>query len=134
MPMDLRTDRSLPAFRSASLDGDPGGGRPDDGDPEGQSNLYLMWETEEAIDVADRWELTVGLVDQAPASDGTVDITPRRCQEFRLRAGEKVRWTNTSLTAGRAIQSGEAAADRHGLVTLTAVRVEKGRNRISITR
>ena len=41
--IDVRLDRSLPAFTNCSLDGNPGNGDPKDGDAEGQCNLYLLW-------------------------------------------------------------------------------------------
>ncbi len=96
MPMDLRTDQSLPAFTHCSLDDEPGDGDPARGDAEGQVNLYLYWETDDIVDQVDRWELTVGLVEQAPSDQCTVDITPRRVQRFRPKPGSKVSWTNVS--------------------------------------
>jgi len=132
MPIDLRTDQSLPAFTRCSLDDQPGSGDPKDGDAKGQSNLYLSWETKDIVDRPDRWELTVGLIEKAPRDECTVDITPRRLQQFRAAPGQTVKWTNTSPADGKQIQSGEATADRWGLVTLDKVRVTKGKNRISI--
>ncbi|MCR4414431.1 MAG: hypothetical protein NUV77_18590, partial [Thermoguttaceae bacterium] len=42
MPIDLRTDQTLPAFTRCSLDDRPGNGAAADGDAEGQVNLYLF--------------------------------------------------------------------------------------------
>jgi hypothetical protein len=134
LPIDLRTDQSLPAFARCSLDGRPGNGRPDDGDPQGQANLHLFWQTEDLVDRPDRWEITLGLVAKAPEDECTVDVTPRRVQQFKPRPGQAVRWTNAPLGGGPAIQQGDAKADRFGLVTLAKVRVGKGKNRIEITR
>lgn len=130
MPMDLRTDQSLPAFTACSLDDKPGDGDPDDGDPEGQANLYLFWETGDVVDRADRWEITVGLVDRAPEEACTVDITPRRLQELELRPDKQVTWTNLSLPERAELQTGKATVNRYGLVTLEKVRVTKTKNRI----
>jgi len=163
MPIDIRTDLTLPAFTRCSLDDDPGTGMtkpPEevaaekkdieewnrrnprrkrkldiyDGDSAGQVNLYLYWETDDVVDEPDRWEMTIGLVKKATRDGCIADITPRRCQEFRSEPGQKVRWTNTSLADGKEVQSGEAVADRWGLVTLEKVAVGKGKNRIKITR
>lgn len=49
------------------------------------------------------------------------------------RPGEKLMSTNKPLGGG-AIQSGETAADKWGLVTLEKVKVATGGNRISIQR
>ncbi len=133
MPMDLRTDQSQPAFTDCSLDDDPGNGDPKDGDPEGQSNLYLFWETDDVVDTKDSWQMTVGLVGKAPQDGCTADITPRRIQQFKPKAGAKVNWTNTSVDTGREIQTGQAVVDEFGLITLREVRIEKGKNRIAIS-
>jgi hypothetical protein len=132
MPIDLRTDQTLPAFTRCSLDDRPGNGAAADGDAEGQVNLYLFWKTHDLIDRADRWEMTAGLVAKAPRDECTADITPRRCQGFKPRPGQRVRWTNTQAGQTEAIQSGEAKADRWGLVTLEQVRLSKATNRIRI--
>jgi hypothetical protein len=133
LPIDVRTDRSLPAFSRCSLDDRPGRGAADDGDPKGQSNLYLFWQTKDTLDRPDAWEMTVGLIDKAPKDACTVDITPRRLQAFKPRPEQAVRWTNRAAD-GSVVQSGEVKADAHGLVTLPDVRVGKGKNRIRIER
>jgi hypothetical protein len=134
LPIDIRLDQSLPAFGRCSLDDDPGAGDPKDGDPKGQINLYLDWETEDVVDEPGRWEMTVGLIDKAPAAECTVDLTPRRCQRFKPGPGRALRWTNVSRADGREVQSGEVKPDALGLVTLERVVVSKGRNRIRIGR
>jgi pimeloyl-ACP methyl ester carboxylesterase len=132
MPMDLRTDQSLPAFSHCSLDDDPGSGDPQQGDPEGQVNLYLFWETADVVDRADRWEMTVGLIEKAPRDQCTVDITPRRLQRLKPKPGQELRWTSTSLSQNQQIQAGRVTADRSGLITLEGVRVGKGKQRIEV--
>jgi hypothetical protein len=133
MPMDLRIDQSQPAFTECSLDDDPGDGDPNDGDAEGQSNLYLFWDTENIVDKKDAWQMTVGLVEKAPDDACTVNITPRRVQQFKPPPGTRVRWTNTSQDNSEVIQTGEATIDELGLITLPKIRIDKGLNRISIT-
>jgi len=132
LPIDIRTDATLPAFTRCSLDDNPGSGDPDDGDPAGAVNRYLTWQTADAVDEPNRWEMTVRLVQQSPEPWCTVDITPRRCQRFRPAAGEVFKWTNRSLADGQAIQQGKMAADRWGLVTLPQVRVHTTGNRIVV--
>jgi len=134
MPLDLRTDQSQPALTRCSLDDDPGDGDPQHGAPQGQSNQYLFWETSDVVDTPDRWEMTVGLVDRAPQDSCTVDLTPRRVQRFKPQPGSQVRWTNRSLAAASDAFSGTALVDKLGLVTLPAVRIGKGKNRIILSR
>jgi pimeloyl-ACP methyl ester carboxylesterase len=134
LPMDLRVDQSQPAFTACSLDDDPGDGDPAGGDPAGQSNLYLFWETADLVDRPDVWEMSVALVERAPQHGCTVDVTPRRVQQFKPAAGTQLRWTNRSLAEDRVIQSGIAVVDPLGLVTLPGVKVDKGRNRLVVKR
>ena len=61
MPIDIRTDQSLPAFTHSSFDDNPGNGNPEDGDPTGLVNAHLYWLTEDIIDEPERWQMTVGV-------------------------------------------------------------------------
>jgi pimeloyl-ACP methyl ester carboxylesterase len=130
--LEPRTDQSQPAFTACSLDGRPGNGDPADGDPQGQVNLYLFWDTGDVVDRADRWEMTVGLVDRAPQDHCKVSITPRRLQAFKPDRGQKLHWSNTPAGSDKAIQSGEVTADDNGLATLPQVIVSKEKNRITV--
>ena len=132
LPIDIRIDQSLPAFTNCSLDDHPGNGDPKDGDPEGQVNSYLFWETEDIVDQPDRWAMTIGLIPKSPKDDCTVDVTPRRRQRFKTKPGDKVAWTSASLGHGKQTQKGNATADRWGIVTLEKVTVGKARNRVVI--
>jgi pimeloyl-ACP methyl ester carboxylesterase len=150
LPIDLRTDQTLPAFTHCSLDGDPGTGTkldvpkevPDgnrmrkdvfDGAPRGQANLHLYWQTTNIVDTATAWEMTLLLVDNAPQEGCTVHVTPRRCQQFKTKAGEKVRWANRAAD-GSVLGEGAVVADPHGLVTIPDVVVTKAGNRLVLAR
>ena len=146
----FRLDQSLPGLTRCSLDDNLGTAtkrekpievknrhgelRKDafDGAPEGGLNLHLRWGTDDIVDEPDRWEMTVFLAAAAPAEHCTVDLTPRRCQKFRAKPGAAFRWTNTDPASGKAIQSGNATADRNGLVTLEQVEVGKAKSRVQI--
>jgi hypothetical protein len=162
--MDVRTDRTLPAFTRCSLDDNPGTAKPIpreeydklkaaakkekedkklqweravdryDGDNIGQANAYLYWETadKDIVDEPGQWRLTLGLTTKAPKDECKVDVTPRRCQKFAPKAGEKFAWTNTPVGADKPLQSGEVVADGHGLLTLPAVIVSKSKNQLRI--
>lgn len=162
LPVGIRTDRSLPAFTNCSLDNDIGTAirkpseqlekerkgiqdynrtrrrkktlDPYDGDPPGQINLYLYWETGDILDTESRWEMTVGLIGTAPENLCTVDITPRRCQRFKPEPGEKLLWSNLSLKTGKELQKGEVVGDKWGLVTLRALGIPKAKHRIKLRR
>jgi len=131
--VDVRLDRTLPAFTHCSLDGDPGDGDPASGAPEGQSNLYLYWDTspEKLVDEVGRWSLDLKLGKKAPAATCTVDVTPRRCFQFRTPAGSKAAWKTLS-ERGLEIQSGVVSADPWGLVTIPGVTVTTGGTRLVV--
>lgn len=131
--VDVRLDRTQPAFTNCSLDQDPGDGDPKNGAQEGQSNLYLYWETaaDQVVDEVGRWSLTLKLGKQAPAAECRVDVTPRRCFQFRSPAGTRVKWRNVS-SKGAEVQAGEAAADQWGLVTIPGVTVTTSGNRLTV--
>ena len=128
----IRWDVSIPAFSYCSLNNNPGGGDPADGDYYGQINGYLIWGDQGQVDQRGRWEMTVRLIDECPRDRCTVDVTPRHCKAFRAKAGEAFEWTNTSASGGKMIQSGKVTADRWGLVTLPQVVVTRGANRLRI--
>ncbi len=129
--IDVRLDRTLPAFTNCSLDDDPGTGDPETGAREGQSNLHLLWETETSADEVGRWSMVLKLNPNAPKDECTVDVTPRRCHQFRMREGMKAKW-RTLAAGGSELQSGEIAADRWGVVTVPGVRVNKQGNRLTL--
>lgn len=129
--IDVRSDRTLPAFTRCSLDDDPGNGDPAIGAREGQSNLHLYWETETSADEVGRWSMVLKLNKHAPKDECTVDVTPRRCFQFRMREGMKAKWRNLGAD-GAEIQSGEATADKGGVVTAAGVQVNKKGNRLTL--
>jgi pimeloyl-ACP methyl ester carboxylesterase len=130
--LDVRLDRTLPAFTNCSLDANPGNGDPKDGDPTGQSNLYLYWADATIADEAKRWAMDLVLAADAPKDACLVDVTPRRCQRFKPRPGTKVVWANTKLPNGTVVAYGQAVVDQWGLVTVPKVVVSKGGNRLSL--
>jgi len=131
---EVTTTTSLPAFSNCSLDNNPGNGDPADGDPYGQINGWLLWQTDDVVDAPDRWEMTVYLASDCPVPDCTVDITLRHLKRFKPRPGDVFFWRNTAPADGKAVASGTIVADRWGLVTLKQVTVSKAKNRISVLR
>lgn len=125
-------DKSLPAFSYCSLNNNPGNGDADDGEPWGQMNGFLLWDEADVVDTQHSWEMTVFLVPDCPEERCTVDITPRRRKAFNPKPGANFKWSNTDLTTGKVIQSGEVTVDKWGLATLEKVMVTKGKNRIVI--
>lgn len=109
-------DRSYPAFGNSSINQNMGNGDRADGDLVGGINLGFSWN--DVVDEPDHW--SVSLSNDLAQADMTVDVTPRRCQKFKVQAGEKFKWTNSAGGAG------EVAADPQGLVTVEKVTIKPG--------
>jgi len=158
--IQVRRDQSLPAFGNCSLDDNPGSGDARCGTAySARINAYLLWETSTLVDDPDSWEMTIWLDQTAPLSECTVDITPRRCQKFKAKAGEKLNYTITALAGAPAkedkagkgppaksseppaapaeakvLASGAVEADKFGLVTLVQARITNEKCRVKVSR
>jgi hypothetical protein len=129
-PEKFARNKSYPAFGNSSIDGDLGQGetevtegkrtrkvlKDDNGELEGGINLGFVWK--EVADDGSSWSVT--LSNQLTKDEMTVDVTPRRCQKFKPRPGEMLKW---SVADGG---SGTVVADKWGLVTVTAVKIRPG--------
>ena len=98
---------------------------------------------DDLVDEADRWAVCLRLHDNRycdwTGRTATVDVTPRRCQRFKLAPGEAAHWTNhdySDPSQPKLIAEGEVAADEHGLVTAPEVLVgrEGWGSRLVLTR
>ncbi|MGE3803176.1 MAG: hypothetical protein AB7K24_00730 [Gemmataceae bacterium] len=117
-PPDLfARNQSYPAFANSSLDDNPGNGDPKEGDLEGGINLGFHWK--EVADMPAAWSVLIG--NELAKSDMTVDVTPRRCQQFKSKPGDKFQWSTSS--GG----SGTVTADEHGLVTVPGIKIQPGK-------
>lgn len=108
-------DRSYPVFTNNSDDKNPGNGDPTDGDIVGWINRGLDWR--DIVDTADEYAITISAAHPDITYPVTLDLTPRRRQQFRPAAG-------TALQA----QVGDAApvavtVDELGLFTVPGIRL-----------
>jgi len=120
-------DESVPALGNASSNDDPRQTR------KRQINTKLEWSAREndfdgksseddIVDEADRWAICI----RSKAGDQTVDVTPRRCQNFAPEPGASYRWVNYDMSdPGNPTKLAEGAvtADEHGLVTVRQMAV-----------
>lgn len=109
-------NQSYPAFGNSSIDDKLGNGDPKDGDLVGGINLGFLWK--DVVDTPSEWSAAISN-DRAKA-DMTVDVTPRRCQAFKLKPGDVLHWS-TSLAA-----KGDVKVDAHGLVTIEKLAIKPG--------
>ncbi len=143
-------DESVPAIGNASSNDKPTpGGR-------GEINTHIEWSAREndfdkkstkdnLVDEPQRWEICLRSCNyrrsQSQKKDvdqQTADITPRRCQKFKAKPGQRFRWENWSCADPASpvkIAEGTAEADRYGLVTVEKFQINKAGwgNRLVIT-
>jgi hypothetical protein len=118
---------SYPAFGNSSINANMGNGDPKDGDignvdkkkgPQEVFGINLGFKWEGVVDEAGKWSTQIS--NELCKADMTVDVTPRRCQQFKPKAGEGLKWT--SSTGG----SGTVKADANGLVTVEKLVIKPG--------
>ena len=127
--LDIRLNQSLPAFSKCSLDDNMGNGDPNDGDPSGQINGYLRWDSNHIKDTKDVYAINLYLTKKSPEDKCTVDVTPRRLQHFKVLSGEIIDWKNIN-SKRRTIQSGTITADEHRFLNLSQIIVDKTGNQL----
>jgi hypothetical protein len=130
----IKLHQSLPAFTNCSSDHSPGDGDHADAEKGGGMNLYQRWDPETIVDESDRWEITLYLSDDCLRDSLVTDLTPRRCQRFKAKAGQRYQWEDVSSTGGAESQSGHVVADRWGLVTVEGLQLVKQKRRLVIER
>ncbi|MCG3179181.1 MAG: hypothetical protein BIFFINMI_01514 [Phycisphaerae bacterium] len=132
-PQKFALNLSYPAFGNSSINDDIGSGElvektvtengkerkvrvVKDGQLEGGINLGFDWT--DVAETADSWSAKIS---NSLCRDAmTVDVTPRQCQQFKPKAGDKFKW---SASSG---QSGDVTADPWGLVTIEKLQIKPG--------
>jgi len=112
-PTLFALNKSYPAFGNSSIDDDPG----PDGPKEGYINIGFVWK--DVIDEEGKWSAVIS--NGEAKKDMSADVTPRRCQTFKVKPGEEYKWkTDTGDT-------GTVKADEHGLITVQQVKIPHGK-------
>jgi hypothetical protein len=126
-PRSFARNQSYPAFSNSSIDDDFGTGEMDvieggptrrvlkdgNGASEGGINLGFVWK--DVVDEKKTWSVT--LRNDLAKNEMTMDVTPRRCQIFSPRPGERVTWFTSDG------HKGTVTVDRWGLATVTRVKL-----------
>ena len=90
------------------------------------------------LDEPDRWAMSfcaVSTTSGAACGTGepqTVDVTPRRLQQFIVAPAMEFAWTNTELAGGTLVDEGLVVADYYGVVTVPAFAVSPTGNRLNL--
>jgi hypothetical protein len=79
------------------------------------------------LDGVREWRMSLRTTD---GLDQSVDVTVRRAQQFRPAAGTSVEWENRRVSDGAVVGAGSVTVDAAGLVTVPAVAVGPGGNRL----
>lgn len=125
-------NKSFLAFSNSSQDNNPGNGDAADGDIEGTMNRGLSFG--EPVEAPGKYEALVKWTLAPEKLPMTVDVTPRRLQAFKLKAGDRVTAVNLD-EAGKEVQRETLVADEAGLVTFGGFKVTGvGGNRMVLGR
>lgn len=131
-------NRSYPAFSHCSAASNLGNGNRTDGDSVGTLNAMADFDVP-PLDVAAGWQIvlrTRALTTRwgtTPAPESlSVDVTPRRLQQFAPQPWAGYSWRVVRVSDGAVIQSGWTATDQWGLLTIPQVKVMRLGSRLEI--
>lgn len=123
-------NETLPALSHAS------GSLPAPPETTGGYNLNLEWSASwnpwdgAPNDTTADWGVSLRTTD---GSIQTVDVTPRRRQNFRVTPGASYQWENRRVSDNALVTSGVVTADADGLVTVEDFQVTEGGNRLRLS-
>ena len=126
--MSFPRDESLPALTYAS------GSLPVPPEGVGGYNMTLEWSSSvndfagPPVDTAEEWAVVL----RSLSGDQTVDVTPRRLQQFTIEPGRTYTWQNIRLSDNAVIQEGTVTADQDDLITVLGFAVSESGNRLVI--
>lgn len=83
------------------------------------------------IDTADLWQMALRTLDGATR---TLDVTPRRLQEFTVEPGVEYVWANERIASGAIVRSERFVPDADGLLVVDDLQVTGVGNRLAIRR
>lgn len=134
-----RLDRSYPALSRCSADQNPGTGSISSGDTLGSINGAVTWD-DAIVDTRESWEVVLRARDLptrtgtlVTAASVTVDVTPRRLQQFLLTSRTNYNWIATDIASGLPVGSGTLGVDAQNVLTIPSVNVLKTGTRLRIT-
>ena len=123
-------NETLPGLTYAS------GSLPPVPDRTGGYNMTLEWSASwndwagPPIDTPGWWEIAIRSLD----GDQTVDVTPRRLQQFLIHTDVVYTWENRRVSDNALVANGTVTADEDGLITVTGFAVSPSGNRLIINR
>jgi hypothetical protein len=90
------------------------------------------------VDEPGHWQISLCSLDQDSLKCGsgvtqTVDVTPRRVQQFQVTPGKVYNWENRLVKDNSVVANGTVTADDYGLITITGFQVDPGGSRLLVT-
>lgn len=139
MVYPYRLDRSFPALSNCTMDGSMGDGTAATGDSMGTINGFVSWDTT-IVDLPAHWEVVLRLKDLPyrfgtfrTRDSATVDITPRRLQQFLVTSRVSYNYVVENLKDASILQFGVIDADSLGLLTIPGAPVLKSGVRVRLS-
>jgi hypothetical protein len=109
--LDVHRRSPVPAIASSTLDRE--------GEGKGNTNMAYSWK--DVADTPEAFGMTIA------GRESTFDLSFRRVQNFKVSAGEKLRWEGAYLPGRKPPPpgpvGGEVAADANGLITLVGLKL-----------
>jgi pimeloyl-ACP methyl ester carboxylesterase len=112
-------------------------------DTNGGFNQTILWSSSwnpwdgPPVDTSTRWQISLCYTDAGnkmgkceKGHGQTVDITPRRLQQFKIIPGAKYRWENYKISNNSLMDSGTVTADSKGLLTIKDVAISSNGSRL----
>ncbi|NLE37337.1 MAG: hypothetical protein GX621_04865 [Pirellulaceae bacterium] len=126
--LSIRRDEAFPVFTNASSDDHYPGHLSIEPDQAGQVNALFRWKTLEDTPARFAIELRLVRPDELNCpvempEHSTVDVTPRRLQQFRVDANGEYAWE--LRRQGKVVASGTLRADAAGLLTVPRVTITR---------
>ncbi|OGS35638.1 MAG: hypothetical protein A2293_01435 [Elusimicrobia bacterium RIFOXYB2_FULL_49_7] len=107
-------------------------------DSAGIMNGYIDWTSKlhdmglENDDIVDN-EDSISITLKSDSSNTTVDITPRRVQNFPVVPGTTYKWESIDVLTGNSVASGTVLPDPYNLITIENFSISRTGNRLIIT-
>ncbi|MCS6917257.1 MAG: hypothetical protein RMK52_02680 [Chitinophagales bacterium] len=133
----LALNVAYPAFSNASVNGNPGSGKKNDGDNYGTINGLLTWSDVSETKCSFSVKLFLkdyiagGQLQANQPTTCTADVTLRRLQAFKAQPGRTIYWYNYDAS-GALVQSGTIVSQQGVPHTVPGVTISKDGNRLEL--
>jgi len=129
---NFHKNQSYVAFKSFSLDNNPGTGSTSDGDARGMINRLPWYDRATIKDSVLHYEVELFLSNYTADTMATATVMPSRLQRLGHVPGTVFTWKNIRKSSGAVLDSGTVTADANGIIAIPAVTLLKSRSRLTV--